>query len=460
MIGIAAGLGVLAGVAFGAWGAVAFAATVAAACVLSRSVPSRAAVVVVTLLTLVGVWRHSGSAANASLPLHRPPDLSALVVTSNPDLGGAHQQFVAASAGDRDVRICIAARSMPVVTVGDRIAVTGSPRQPEDEPLRIRRFLASRGCAASLFATSVRITDSDAGPGWSFGRVRAAVSASLRRQVPGDAGALLAGLVVGDDSALSREREAAFTNTGTTHLTAVSGSNLALIAGMLVALGRASVGQHRLGWQLITIVGVWAFALVSGAEAPAVRAAIVATIALLAVRFGRAADFPTLILLAAGAMALVDPGQVNRLGFQLSVAASLALALAMPAFTERGGAGVVSGVLLATVVAQIATLPLLLAVFGTVTTLSIPANALIAPIAGIAMPLAGLAGVLGIGNSLVGELAVAPASLAADVMIAIVDRFGTPDASIAVGIPPLQSSFLLAATCAAIIWIIAMRRDE
>ena len=78
--------------------------------------------------------------------------------------------------------------------------------------------------------------------------MRAEMSESLRRLVPGDAGALLAGLVVGDDSALSRERETAFTNSGTTHLTAVSGSNLALIAGMLVALGRASVGQHRLGW--------------------------------------------------------------------------------------------------------------------------------------------------------------------------------------------------------------------
>src|SRR6185312_343807 len=171
--------------------------------------------------------------------------------------------------------------------------------------------------------------------------------------------------------ALSRDRETAFTNTGTTHLTAVSGSNLALIAGMLVALGRASVGQHRLGWQVMTVVGVWAFALVSGSEAPAVRAAIVASIALVAIRFGRAADFPTLILLAAGAMALLAPGQVDRLGFQLSVAASLALALAMPAFSERGGLGVVTGVIAATAVAQIATFPLLLAVFGTVTLFSI-----------------------------------------------------------------------------------------
>jgi ComEC/Rec2-related protein len=459
-MGIAAGIGVLVGVAFGVWGALAFAAGIVALCAYSRRWPSGAAAAVVILLTVAGVWRHPAPGENTFISLRHPPDLSALVVVSNPDLGSAFQQFVASSASDPAVRICIVARSLPVVGVGDQIAVRGKPGRLRDEPLRIQRFLISRGCAASLFAESVRITGSQAAGWWSFGRVRAAMSGSLRRLVPGDAGALLAGLVVGDDSALSRERENAFVNSGTTHLTAVSGSNLALIAGMLVALGRASVGQHRLGWQVVTIIGVWAFAFVTGAEAPAVRAAIVATIALLAVRFGRAADFPTLILLAAGAMALLDPGQVDRLGFQLSVAASLALALAMPAFLERGAAGVVSGVFAAAAVAQIATLPLLLAVFGTVTSLSIPANAMVAPLAGMTMPLAGLAGLLGTGNVRLGALAVAPASLAADLMISIVDRLGSTETAIAVGIPPMPSSFVLAVTCAALVLILSARRER
>ena len=284
------------------------------------------------------------------------------------------------------------------------------------------------------------------------------MSERLRQLVPGDSGALLAGLVVGDDSALSRQRATAFSNVGATHLTAVSGSNLALIAGMLVALGRASVGQHRLVWQLVTIAGVWAFALVSGAEAPAVRAAIVATIALLAIRFGRAADFPTLIMLAAGLMALIDPGQVSRLGFQLSVAASLALAIALPALSLHGATGMVSSVMLATVVAQIATFPLLLAVFGSVAALSVPANMLVVPLAGVAMPLAGIAGVLGLVNRHLGELAVVPAASAADFMIGIVDWLGSSDALVAVGMPPLASSFVLAGTCAALVMILAGKR--
>ncbi len=460
MTGIIAGTGVLAGVAFGWWGAIAVVASVVTLCALTRSLPSGAAIFVVVVLTAAGVWRHTAAISSSDIVLAEPPDLAALIIVSNPDLGGTFQQFVASPVGDPALRLCVVARSLPAVKIGDQVAATGKPGRPQDEPLRIQRFLASRGCAASLFAQSVRITSPQPAVGWSFGRVRAAMSESLRRLVPGDSGALLAGLVVGDDTALSPEREDAFTNSGTTHLTAVSGSNLALIAGMLVALGRASVGQHRLGWQVLTIIGVWAFAFVTGAEPPAVRAAIVATVALLAVRFGRAADFPTLILLAAGAMALHDPAQVNRLGFQLSVAASLALAMAMPAFFQRGVAGAVSSILAATTLAQIATLPLLLAVFGTVTSLSIPANTIVAPLAGMAMPLAGLSGLLGLWNVRLGEMAVVPASLAADLMIVTVERLGSPAAAIAIGIPPLPVSFMLAGTCAALVWILAVQQGK
>jgi ComEC/Rec2-related protein len=459
VIGISAGLGILSGVAFGAWGAFAFVAGVVAVCSLRRVVPSTAAVVVVSLLTAIGVWRHVATSIYSPESLGKPPDLAALIVVSNPDLGGSFQQFVASPIGNPGTRICITARSLPVARPGDHLAVGGAFGLPQDEPLRIRRFLESRGCVVSVFAQWFQITGSEPAGRFSFGRIRTAVSESLRNLVPGDAGALLAGLAVGDDSALSTERAYAFTNTGTTHLTAVSGSNLALIAGMLVAFGRATVGQHRLAWQVVTISGIWTFAFVSGAEPPAVRAAIVATVALLAIRFGRAADFPSLILLAGGIMALVDPSQVGRIGFQLSIAASLALALVIPVLSARSTAGAVSTVISATAVAQIATLPILLAVFGTLSVLSIPANALVAPLAGVAMPLAGLAGILGLANSRLGEIAAPPSAVAADLIIGIVDRLGSTGASIVVGIPPTPSSFVLAATCASLVWILASRRQ-
>ena len=91
--------------------------------------------------------------------------------------------------------------------------------------------------------------------------LRTRLGTVLRRSAPGDAGVLLSGLVTGDDDGFSPERKNAFIRTGTTHLTAVSGSNLALVAGILATVGSATIGRHRASWQFVTILGIWAYAL-------------------------------------------------------------------------------------------------------------------------------------------------------------------------------------------------------
>jgi ComEC/Rec2-related protein len=195
------------------------------------------------------------------------------------------------------------------------------------------------------------------------------------------------------------------------------------------------------------------FALISGAQAPAVRAAIVATAAIMAFRVGRRPDFPTLILLAAGAMAIIEPAQVERLGFRLSVAASLALAWTVPALAERSRGAPLAAALGGTAAAQLATLPFLMPVFGTVSLLSVPANLVLAPLVAVAMPVAALAGVVGLIVPEFGEAIAAPAALVATVAIAIVDVFGDPAANVQVGIPPMRSAQIFAAACALLLSI-------
>ena len=286
-------------------------------------------------------------------------------------------------------------------------------------------------------------------PGWE----------TLRFAAPGDAGVLLSGLVTGDDAGFSQARQEAFIRTGTTHLTAVSGSNLALVAGIFAAIGGATVGRHRIVWQVATICGVWAYAAITGAEPPALRAAIVASAAIFAFRVGRRPDFVTLVLLAAGAMALIDPGRVESLGFRLSVAASLALALVLPSLMARGRGSTLAVAVAATAAAQVATLPFLLPVFGTVSLTSVPANIVAAPLAAVAMPLAGLAGLAGLLWQPLAEPLAAPAILAANGLIAAVDLFGAPDAYVSVGVPPLAAIVVIALTGGALLAALTANRD-
>jgi competence protein ComEC len=352
-------------------------------------------------------------------------------------------------------RVCVTADPFPVVHLGDAVELHGAFEGAADLSMRNRAAISIRGCVGSLYAVSMRVIDSSPSMQRAVADLRVDLSTVLRRSAPGDEGVLLSGLVTGDDDGFSPERKSAFIRTGTTHLTAVSGSNLALVAGILATVGSATIGRHRASWQFLTIGGIWAYALVSGSHSPSLRAAIVATAAVAAFRVGRRPDFVTLILLAAGAMVVVQPQQFESLGFRLSVVASLALVLVLTGLTARDQSSRLSFVLTATVAAQLATLPVLLPAFGTVSLLSVPANIVAVPLAAIAMPLAALAAIAGSFWPPLGEVIAAPAILAATALIESIDALAALDAYVSVGVPPLPAAAAIAATVSILLLLIA-----
>jgi competence protein ComEC len=349
----------------------------------------------------------------------------------------------------------VVAGPVPIVRLGDTVQASGKLENLADLPMGDRAAMSARGCTASLYATSIRVLGSSPSVLRGFADLRTQLDSALRRAAPGDAGVLLSGLVTGDDDGFSTERRDAFIRTGTTHLTAVSGSNLALVAGILATVGSATIGRHRGPWQVVTIVAIWAYALISGAQAPALRAAIVATAAVLALRVGRRPDFVTLIMLAAGAMVVVEPRQIDSLGFRLSVAASLVVVLVLTGVLAMDRTSPVAGVLTATVAAQLATLPILLPAFGMVSLTSIPANIVAVPLAAIATPLALLAAIAGLFWPPLGEVIAAPAALAVTALIRTIDVLGAPEAYVSVGVPPLPAAAAIAATTSVLLLLIA-----
>ena len=108
--------------------------------------------------------------------------------------------------------------------------------------------------AATLTLLSVPVEMAPPSPGW---RLAAAVRASIRDSAAGPpAGrALLPALVAGDESALSEETRADFRVSGLTHLLAVSGTNLTLVVGFLVLLGRW-LGVRGRGQYLVAVLGI------------------------------------------------------------------------------------------------------------------------------------------------------------------------------------------------------------
>jgi len=136
---------------------------------------------------------------------------------------------------------------------------------------------------------------------------------------PGN-GALLAGFLLGEKRGLLPEIREAFTATGTMHLLAVSGSNVALIAGIYFSLMIPLSISRR--WKLLGSIPVLImFSFLANNEPSVVRAVIIATLAILAFLWRRRAEPVNLACAAALIILAIYPLWLFDVGFQLSFAA-------------------------------------------------------------------------------------------------------------------------------------------
>ncbi|MFD9827817.1 ComEC/Rec2 family competence protein [Tsukamurella tyrosinosolvens] len=213
--------------------------------------------------------------------------------------------------------------------------------------------------------------------------VRRALAAVAAGALPVDAAGLLPALVLGDESATLPTVRGDFQDSGLTHLTAVSGANFAIIALCVLGLC-AAAGLPLAARAAVTTVAIVAFVGLVGPTGSVVRAAVMGLVgvAALALRRGRQ---PLVALFAAViVLMLVRPALARDIGFALSVAATAGLVLWSPVVRDRLVASRVpdtlAGLLAVTLVAQVVTLPLVIAFSGRVPLGGVAANLLAGPV--------------------------------------------------------------------------------
>jgi competence protein ComEC len=205
------------------------------------------------------------------------------------------------------------------------------------------------------------------------------------------------GLNLRDTSRLDPVVEERFKATGLTHLLAVSGENVAMFLAPILALA----GLIRLGRRATFALGLAAvgfFVVLTRGEPSVLRAAAMATLAMLGAFLGRPRTAPALMGGAVLALLALDPTLVHAVGFQLSVAATAGIA-ALSAPVAARLARLPRGLALAagtTLGAQAGVTPLLLHYFGAVPTVTVVANLLAAPAVGPGMLLGLLAAAVGV----------------------------------------------------------------
>jgi len=301
-------------------------------------------------------------------------------------------------------------RAPPQGAVLSALAVVKAPR-PADNGFDERIWLRRRGVHVILHVDAWRIVGHRDG----LGRVADALRRQMRRSIAlglhGERAAVVSGVVLGDETGLSESLRNRFRAAGLYHLLAVSGQNVAIVAGSVLFTAWL-VGISRFVAQLCALAAITGYVLAVGAQPSVVRAGVAGALCSLAWLTARATDRWHLLLVGAAVLLTWNPYTLLDVGFQLSFAAVASIFVLVPhflRFLEGYPLGCLRPVVAVSAACGLATAPILWLQFHSLQLLAIPANALAAP---AVVPLLSLA---------LAATAVAPFSSSAAVALAWLD---------------------------------------
>ena len=371
---------------------------------------------------------------------------------------------------------------------GDIVRLRGRLETPaENEDFSYRDYLARQGVYSTMSIAEITALPGKEGNLFTAGlyALKGYALQTIYHLFPDPEASLLAGILLGVDNGLPRDLQQAFKDTGTAHIIAISGFNIAIIASLFLSLFGRAFGERR--GAVFAAIGIIFYTLLVGASAAVVRAAFMGVTALFARHFGRRQEGILTLFVAAAGMALFNPLYLQDVGFQLSFAATLGLVLyAQPleAFTTRlltkytrtqvdtehatrntqyaspnpalsevegsqlaspiaqpdprisRASSLISNFFLLTLAAQITTLPIMAYHFNRLSLVSFIANPFILPAQPAVMILGGLAVILGMIFRPLGQLAAFVAWPFVAYTNRVVEFFaGLPGAAVSVDFP-------------------------
>jgi competence protein ComEC len=141
-------------------------------------------------------------------------------------------------------------------------------------------------------------------------------------------------MLLGDRSGLDADTEESFRIAGTYHVLALSGAQVALVAGMLLwGMRWLGIGPALTG--VLASLALGFYALIVGGDIPILRAVVTAATLLLGRALDLDADLPNLLGLAAGGILVERPSSILDVSFELSFAATLGILWLAPLLAAR-----------------------------------------------------------------------------------------------------------------------------
>lgn len=203
----------------------------------------------------------------------------------------------------------------------------------------------------------------------------------------------LKGIVFGYRGEIPADVKQSFIDTGTIHILAVSGSNVAFVAFILYSFfGFLRLSRRIVG--VLTILGLVSYMVITGSSPSVVRATIMAIVIICGTLFERKADIYNSISVAALLLLFWNTENLFDVGFQLSFAAVLSIVFFYPRlellvkripekYEEIKRIDVVFKLFAVSLAAQLGTIPFIVYYFGRISIVSLVANIVVVPMSGL-----------------------------------------------------------------------------
>lgn len=293
------------------------------------------------------------------------------MILSQPQIIGSQQVFTANYQNQSaSRRIRINTSRFPELNYGDFVRIFGKISNKNGRVLMYFPKIETISNSASILQSSLK----------NINVLRQKLITLFSQTLPSPSSSLLLGIIFGIKEQMPKDFADNLKTSGVFHVIAASGMNVTLVGGFISTLLAFFLKrQIAIG---LSILGIIFYAVLAGLEPSIIRASIMGILVFSAQILGRQTLAINGLVLAGFGMLFIDPTLLSDVGFQLSFAATFGIL-----YIKH---------LPSTIAAQIATLPILLANFGTYSIYSILVNGLVLWTVPVLMMVGGVGAILGL----------------------------------------------------------------
>jgi competence protein ComEC len=232
-------------------------------------------------------------------------------------------------------RVLVRGPAHPRYEYGDLLEIEGELQNPPVfDGFDYREYLLRRGVVSLTNYPEMRLLDEGHGSAFRSAIIglRSRLAQGISDSLPEPEASLATGILLGSRAQLPPDLRQDMNTTSTSHMVAVSGQNVTMIAALIIAMLTGVIGRRSAAWLALTAIA--GYALLIGGQPSVVRGAIMGALYVISIATGRQNTALIALALAGAVMTGLNPHVAHDVSFQLSFAATLGLILLAPALSN------------------------------------------------------------------------------------------------------------------------------